>query len=88
MNLFNIFSKLPDSTAPSGRLDYNGLLKIIRYALITGAAAALGAVITELPNIDLIKDSTIDNMLVTALLIPLLGSVLEGARRMMADYSK
>ena len=80
----NILGKLPESMSGSGRLDWPGLLKVVRTALVTGIAAALGSLTLLLPQLDLMPDTTLDNALIMLALIP----AVEAVRRWLADYSQ
>ena len=79
----NILGKLPESFSSAKEIGYVGLLKVLRVALITGAAAVVGFLITALPGLDLMPNSTIATTIITLLLIP----GLEALHHYIADYS-
>jgi len=79
----NPLGKLPESTAVAGKMDFVGLMKVLRVALLAGGAAVLGVFITMLPGLDFLPESTIDTTIITLLLIP----GLEAVRRWVVDYS-
>lgn len=80
----NILGKLPESVSGSGRLDWPGVLKILRTSIVTGIAAALGSLTLLLPGLDPIAGTTLDNTLIMLALIP----AVEALRRTLADYSQ
>src|SRR2546430_14293964 len=80
----NILGKLPESTSPSGGLDWPAIFKILRTTLVTGIAAALGSLTLLLPQLDPIKNTQLDTLVITLILIPL----VETVRRWLADYSQ
>ena len=72
----NILGKLPESFSSAKEIDYVGLLKVLRLSLITGAAAVVGFLITAVPGLDLMPNSTIDTTIITLFLVPGLGGSL------------
>jgi hypothetical protein len=52
-------------------------------ALVTAGAAFLGVVLQQIPGMDIMPASTVDNTIMTLVLVP----VLEYGRRVLADYS-
>lgn len=79
-----ILGKIPESTSVPGRMDWNGILKVIRLAIVAGIAAILGTLVSQLPGLDIIPDSTFDETFITLVLVP----TVEAARRWCVDYSK
>src|SRR6266576_3150363 len=63
----NPLGKLPESTAVAGKMDFVGLMKVLRVALLAGGAAVLGVFITMLPGLDFLPESTIDTTIITLL---------------------
>lgn len=80
--MMNILGKLPESSAPKGRLDTVGLLKTLRLGLVAAGGAFVGYLITNVVNLDLVTDTTFDETLIQLLCIP----VLEAVRRWLVDY--
>jgi hypothetical protein len=79
----NILGKLPESTAVTGSIDYVGLLKIFRTAIVTGIAAICAYVLSALVGFHLFESDAINSIVVTGILVPL----VETVRRWATDYA-
>ena len=60
------------STAPSKRLDSNGLLKFLHTGFLVAASAFITFLINSVVGLNFYPDSTTDEMLITMFLVPAL----------------
>ena len=67
-----IFGNIDASSAPAGRIDYNGLLKFLHTGFLTGASAFLTYLVLNIGGIDLNPASSTDEMMITLFVIPVL----------------
>ena len=80
----NILGKIPESTAPSGWIDWNGFLKVVRLAIIGALAAAAFAFLDFFSKAVL----QFDFGPFAPFIIPALTALFEFLRRVIANYSQ
>lgn len=80
----NILGKIEESKAGVGSVDMAGLKKIVRLSIIASGAGVVGVLLMQVPGLDLIPTSNVDETIITLFLVPL----LEALRRYLADYQK
>ena len=78
----NIFGKIGESNSSSGTIDTSDLLKVLRMALMVAISAGIGFVAKSIVGLDLIPNSTVDEVVITSVIIP----VLELLRRYFTNY--
>ena len=79
----NPLGKIPESYAPSGTIDWNGFLKVLRLLILGALAVFIGAIISGLADVDFLPDTSIDENVIMMFVIPL----LDVLRRWIVDYS-
>lgn len=79
----NILGNVGPSTGGPYEINKNGLLKVLRTALVTGVGAIAGYLLTSLVGIDFLSGTDLDTMAFSLLGVPL----LELVRRWATDYS-
>lgn len=78
-----IFGNLGPSSGGPYEINKNGLLKVLRTAVVTGVGAIAGFLVVNLAGFDWLSGTDLDTLITSAVFIPL----LEMARRWATDYS-
>ena len=79
-----VFGNIGESHAPSKQIDYNGLLKVLHSAFLVVASSFVSYLITSLPGLNFLPDSSTDELIITMFVIPL----LELALTWLPSYDK
>ena len=67
-----IFGNTDASYAPAKRIDYNGFLQVLHTGFLVSASALITFLITAVMSIDIVPNSSMDETIITLIIIPLL----------------
>ena len=79
-----VFGNIEASNAPGRRIDYSGLLKILHTGFLVVGSGFLSFLISNIAGINLMPESTTDEMIITMMIIP----TLKMALTFFPDFNK